>query len=43
MSFQITAAHTSVFAYLIFWLIWQGKVWDKVIALLMISAAHLIK
>lgn len=43
MSFQITAAHTSILADLIFWLIWQGKVWDKVIALLMISAAHLLK
>lgn len=43
MSFQIATAHTPILANLIFWLIRQGKVWDKVIALLMISAAQLLK
>ena len=43
MFFQIATAHTPILANLIFWLIRQGKVWDKVIALLMISAAQLLK
>ena len=41
--FQIAAAHTPILANLIFWLIRRGKVWDKVIALLMITAAQLLK
>ena len=38
--FQIAAAQMAILADLIFWLIWQGKVWDKVIALLMISCSN---
>ena len=43
MVFQIAAAQTPVLADLIVRFFRQGKVWDKVIALLTVSAAHLLK
>ena len=41
--FQIAAAHTSVFAYLIIAAIRQNKVWDKIITHLTVCAAHFLK
>ena len=43
MFFQIIAAHTPVLADLVFWFVRQRKVWDKIIALLTVSAAHFFK
>ena len=43
MFFQIAAAHTPVLADLIFWLVRQSKVRDKIINLLTVSAAHFLK
>ena len=43
MFFQIAAAHTPILADLVVRLIWQIEVWDKVIALLPVCAAHLLK
>ena len=43
MVFQIAAAHTPIFANLIFRFVWQCKVRDEVIALLTVSATHFLK
>ena len=43
MFFQIAATHTPVLADLVFRFIWQRKVRDEVITLLMVSAAHFFK
>ena len=43
MSFQIATAHTPILADLVVRLIWQIEVWDKLIALLPVCTAHLLK
>ena len=43
MFFQIAAAHTPILANLVFRFLWQCKVWNEIIALLTVSAAHLLK
>ena len=43
MFFQIAAAHMSILANLVFRFLWQRKVWNEIIALLTVSAAHFLK
>ena len=43
MFFQIAAVHTPVLADLVFRLVRQRKVRDKIITLLTVSAAHFLK
>ena len=43
MFFQIAAAHMSILANLVFRFLWQRKVWNEIIALLTVSATHLLK